>query len=175
TGTLTYTPATGATGTATITIALQDNGGIANSGQDRSASQTFSITVYTPTQTWQRTYFTEAELANPAISGPLADPNNNGLSNLLEYAFHLDPKAQTTENRPTVTLDATFLSLSYTRNLAATDLTFTIEQSTNLMTWTPVSPTIIILSDDGVTQRIKAEVPYNATPGMYLRLRVTLN
>ena len=45
TGVLTYTPAANANGTATITIALQDNGGTANSGVDTSAAQSFVITV----------------------------------------------------------------------------------------------------------------------------------
>ena len=42
---LTYTAAPNATGTATITVALQDNGGTANGGVDTSAPQTFTITV----------------------------------------------------------------------------------------------------------------------------------
>ena len=45
TGTLTYTPAAGVSGTAVITIALKDNGGTANGGQDTSATQTFNIIV----------------------------------------------------------------------------------------------------------------------------------
>jgi hypothetical protein len=45
TGTLTYTPASHASGTATITIALMDNGGTANGGIDTSATQTFNINV----------------------------------------------------------------------------------------------------------------------------------
>jgi CSLREA domain-containing protein len=45
TGTLTYTPATGQSGTAEITIALKDNGGTANGGVDTSATQSFNINV----------------------------------------------------------------------------------------------------------------------------------
>lgn len=45
TGTLTYTPANDASGTASITINLKDNGGTANSGNDTSGSQSFTITV----------------------------------------------------------------------------------------------------------------------------------
>ncbi len=45
TGTLTYTPAANANGTASITLTLQDNGGTANGGVDTSAAQTFVITV----------------------------------------------------------------------------------------------------------------------------------
>ncbi|HYE15589.1 MAG TPA: choice-of-anchor Q domain-containing protein [Pyrinomonadaceae bacterium] len=44
-GTLTYTPAPDANGSATITIILKDDGGTANGGQDTSAPQSFVITV----------------------------------------------------------------------------------------------------------------------------------
>ena len=44
-GTLTYTPAANANGSATVTVQLRDDGGIANGGVDTSASQTFTITV----------------------------------------------------------------------------------------------------------------------------------
>ena len=43
-GTLTYTPAANAYGTATVTVRLTDNGGTANGGVDFS-EQTFTITV----------------------------------------------------------------------------------------------------------------------------------
>src|SRR3989442_380717 len=45
TGTLTFTPAAGATGAATVTVQLHDNGGAANGGVDTSAPQTLTITV----------------------------------------------------------------------------------------------------------------------------------
>ena len=44
-GTLTYTPAANANGSATVTVYLTDNGGTANGGDDTSPSQTFTITV----------------------------------------------------------------------------------------------------------------------------------
>ena len=45
TGDLTFTTASGVSGTATITVVAQDNGGIANGGNDTSAPQTFTITI----------------------------------------------------------------------------------------------------------------------------------
>lgn len=45
-GTLTYVPALDASGTATVTVRLQDNGGTANGGVDTSAPQSFTITVF---------------------------------------------------------------------------------------------------------------------------------
>ena len=44
-GTLSFTPAKGATGTATVSVRIRDNGGKANGGQDTSGVQTFVITV----------------------------------------------------------------------------------------------------------------------------------
>jgi CSLREA domain-containing protein len=44
-GTLTYTPAENANGTATVTVTANDSGGTADGGVDTSAAQTFTITV----------------------------------------------------------------------------------------------------------------------------------
>jgi hypothetical protein len=44
-GTLTFTPATNAIGSATVTVQVQDSGGTANGGQDLSTAQTFAISV----------------------------------------------------------------------------------------------------------------------------------
>ncbi len=44
-GTLRFTPAAGANGSATVTVTLQDNGGTANGGIDTSAPQMFAIAI----------------------------------------------------------------------------------------------------------------------------------
>ena len=44
-GTLTFTPATGATGVATVTVRLRNDGGTAGGGANISVPQTFTITV----------------------------------------------------------------------------------------------------------------------------------
>ena len=44
-GTLTYTLAPNANGTASFTVRVQDNGGTANVGVDLSAPQTFTLTI----------------------------------------------------------------------------------------------------------------------------------
>ncbi|CAG0933418.1 PE-PGRS family protein PE_PGRS18 [Thermoflexales bacterium] len=51
-GTLRYTPAASASGVATVTVTLKDNGGTANGGVDTSVPQTFIVTV-TP---WYQVY-----------------------------------------------------------------------------------------------------------------------
>jgi hypothetical protein len=61
-GTLTYTPATGAVGTATVTVKAHDNGG----GADTSAAQTFKINV-----TYNWTGFFQPIDNNPDQTGDL--------------------------------------------------------------------------------------------------------
>ena len=40
---------------------------------------------------WTHAYFTPDERADDTVAGPGADPDGDGVSNLLEYAFNLDP------------------------------------------------------------------------------------
>jgi hypothetical protein len=49
-GTLTFTGAPNATGSASVTVVLRDSGGTAGGGMDHSAPQTFTITVLSPNQ-----------------------------------------------------------------------------------------------------------------------------
>ncbi len=61
-GTLTYTPGT-TTGTATLTVRVKDNGGMANGGVDTSATQSFTITVSSQTISLTATDATATEVA----------------------------------------------------------------------------------------------------------------
>ena len=51
TGDLVYTPASGTTGTATVSVYLTDDGGTANGGDDASATVMFDIVVFPPNAT----------------------------------------------------------------------------------------------------------------------------
>ena len=55
-GTLAYTSAANATGMATVTVQLMDNGTTANNGVDTSAAQTFTITVEVAQSRFRRMY-----------------------------------------------------------------------------------------------------------------------
>ena len=98
------------------------------------------------------------------------------MPNLIEYACNLDPTKPSSTNRPYVVIDSTYLSLIYTKNLRATDLTYSVEQSIDLVGWMPSSPSNVILADDGVTQTIQAQVlRSNAGSGgkLFLQLQVS--
>jgi uncharacterized delta-60 repeat protein len=65
TGTLTYTPAPGVLGSATVTVQLHDNGGTANGGVDTSAPQTFTITINDATPTFTLTGAASVDEGSP--------------------------------------------------------------------------------------------------------------
>jgi CSLREA domain-containing protein len=89
-GTLSYTPAADANGSATITLNLKDNGGTANGGVDTSASQTFTITVnpvndapsFTkgPDQTFNED--SGSHFVSPWATSVLAGPSNEAAQSL---------------------------------------------------------------------------------------------
>lgn len=164
---LNYTPAAGYSGRDSFSFKVND--GLL----DSMTNGTVTLTVTTTFASWQAGHFTAPDLIDPAISGDGADPDGDGLKNLLEYAFHLDPKLPSPGSLPSSTLDPIYVSIIYRRAIAATDLIFTVEQSLDFITWTVAAPTNVILADDGITQTIKAQVARSGAPSKYLRLRVS--
>ena len=79
----------GPAGTSTVSVQATDTGG-------QSTTASFELTVAPTYQDWRQQYFSAAELANPAAEatlwGDLADPDQDGLANLLEYALALPPR-----------------------------------------------------------------------------------
>ena len=130
------------------------------------------VVVGTALELWRAAKFM-ADVDDPAIAGDHADPDRDGVKNLIEYAFGLDPK---TADRPDVheAIESPgVVSLTYTKVLAATDIAYIVERADSPdESWTAASPVNEILSDNGVVQRIKAKVPTNEPLRTFLRLRV---
>ncbi len=112
------------------------------------------------------------DATNPAISGDLADPDGDGIVNLLEYAFALEPLAVNAPAQPA--LNAGGLSIIYRKNLLAPDLSYLVQKSTDVSAgWMPASPAEEVISDDGSVRVIRATVPVEGSPSLLLRLRVS--
>ena len=87
-----------------------------------------------PFDAWRFVNFTSSELADPSISGEMADADHDDLANLLEYALGRDPlspdaspvAAATIENR---------LGLRVDKNPDANDIIWSAEVSGELQTW----------------------------------------
>ncbi|MFM2166121.1 MAG: hypothetical protein RIS79_492, partial [Verrucomicrobiota bacterium] len=100
----------------------------------------------------------------------LADPDGDGVTNLLEYATARNPWSNDASPVGAAWLSG-MLEFIYTRNKAATDLSYTVEWSDDLATWSAAGVTQSVLTDSATTQEIKALVP--ATVGRrFVRLNV---
>jgi hypothetical protein len=111
-----------------------------------------------PFDAWRFAHFTASELANAAISGDTADPDVDGIVNLLEYAFNLDPKIASGAGLPTQSLDQNHLALTFRVNKSAIDLTYIVQVSSDLVTWNSgpsYTSAPVVLADDGSTQTVK--------------------
>jgi hypothetical protein len=67
------------------------------------------------------------------------------------------------------------LEYLYTKNKSATDVTFTVEWSDDLVTWSTAGVTQALVpgSDNGTTQQIKASIPASIAGRRFVRLKVT--
>jgi hypothetical protein len=81
-----------------------------------------------------------------ASADPMADPDGDGVPNLFEYAFNLSPLATDKAGLPQFRLQSqtvgnqtgSYLTVEFPRQLGATNLTYVLQSSTNLMDWTAV-------------------------------------
>ena len=125
-------------------------------------------------QVWQTSKF-GINSGNSLIAGPLATPANDGVSNLLKYAFGLEPYAAPPVNgMPVVGVSGGNLTIAYNKVLAATDVVYTVEWSSGLGTWSSVGVNESIESTGLTTQRIIASVPAAPAPAKFIRVTVTL-
>ncbi|HEY4283796.1 MAG TPA: hypothetical protein VGM62_12095 [Chthoniobacterales bacterium] len=92
-----------------------------------------------PIDTWRIEQFGN-QAGLPQISGDGADPDHDGITNLIEYGLLLDPKSSSIGDLPLATIDDNHLQLMFRRNTAATDITYIVEASANLSAddWSPI-------------------------------------
>lgn len=92
---------------------------------------------------WATWNFTTSELAAPSLSGPLADFDGDGITNLEEYAFDGDPKASDLPILPTTSVVDGYLVLTFTRLKDRADINYVARSSPDLTTFTPVAQSIL--------------------------------
>lgn len=140
--------------------------------------------VATPYTTWKMQYFSANELLSPTISGDSADPDGDGIPNLLEYALGSDARNPGVDGLPTagrvVISSQSYQTLTYTKVVANTDVSYVPQVSSNLVTWNSgpsyLDTVSALTSADGLTQTITVR---DLTPmsgvvagGRFIRLQV---
>lgn len=120
-GTLTFTPATGASGTATVTILARDNGGTANDGIDASAPEQFTITVNAPPTVQIVNPTNGASFFAPGAFTVLANAQDiDGTVVLVEF-FSGTNKVAEASTEPFFTVLTNLSAGTYTLGAVATD------------------------------------------------------
>lgn len=132
-GTISGTPSTSGTSEFTVRVADVDND---------TATQALSILVNPAPPPivqgyagWAATQFSPQELGDAQISGASADPDGDGLPNLLEYALGLDPGEISATGLPMVEQIEGVWTFIYTRAADCPDLIFSVQYSSDLSNW----------------------------------------
>jgi hypothetical protein len=136
----------------------------------------FDNTTRTLFATWRTASFSGSDLTDDAISGPDADPDGCGLTNFARYAFSLPARGPVANPVTLGIADTTagrVLTLSFPRRAEASDLTYTLEASTDLATWLPVENRTFGPGSTPFTAEDVVPLAEPGTPHRFLRLRVT--
>ena len=129
--------------------------------------------TYTHQELWRFTNF--GSYTSDASAADAADPDGDGMSNLLEYALGTDPN-NSGVIPAVLALNGANLEYTYTRSTEAKDngVTYQIEWSDTLAagSWSTQAVTEQITSEKG-RETVKASVPKGNGGKRFLRLRVS--
>jgi alpha-tubulin suppressor-like RCC1 family protein len=128
---------------------------------------------YTHLEQWRFANFGSYDSVNSGADS--ADPDGDGLSNLMEYALGLSPN-NSGVIPAALSLSGANLEYTYTRSTAAKDngVTYQIEWSDTLEagSWSTETVAQQITSTEGALESVKASVPAGTGGKRFLRLRV---
>lgn len=118
---------------------------------------------------WRLSYF--GTIANTGSAADAADPDFDGMTNLVEYAFGLDPMESNSISGANVGTTATDWTYEYTRPADRSDLDYAVETSADLSTWT-TNGVVHERIGTGPTETWQARVPLAGNPTAFFRLKI---
>ena len=146
--------------------------------QDGVTYTTYVLTIDNSSYgVWKGSAFTNpADLNNLAVSGEMATPAQDGITNLIKYALAIDPMQFGTSRMPTVSLRDGYLTLTYRKNKQALDVAYAVQSSASLTSngWGEAT-TILSQTDEGGYWLVTVQdtVPYAEQRRRFMRLQVT--
>ena len=131
---------------------------------------------------WKNREFPPEDTGDPSVTGFEVDLDGDGLNTALEYALGLDPMTADAASgfRPSIlTVGADdHRVFIFRRQQNSLDLTYSVEMTADLVTWTPVSTVIGLPIDNGdgtETVTIRDTAPAGVSDHSFARLRITLS
>ena len=125
---------------------------------------------------WKSWRFSEDEIQDPEVSGAGADPNGDGMQNLMKYALGQEPWASSAMNFPVMRSVSDgqnrYIELEFWREAAIVDVDVIVEGSRDLREWTGFP----VLIDSTLIFPLVREVwrdtlPLNTSQSQFYRLR----
>jgi hypothetical protein len=119
---------------------------------------------------WEMQTFSSAQLSNAIYQGPMADPDGDGVPNLVEFAAGANPLSSDAAKAALVPMGAASnqFILQYRQRKNLGDVTAVFEASTNLVDWTAVIPlSTANVSDLGNTWLMQATFPAGTLQNYY--------
>ncbi|MEZ5277260.1 MAG: S8 family serine peptidase [Opitutaceae bacterium] len=123
-------------------------------------------------QSFLEGHFTEAERADPDLSGDFADPDLDGLNNLTEFVLDLDPRMADLPPHYETYRDGNEISFLFPRNHFLDGWVLRAETSTNLKDWTTAGLTEKIIESDNVFDYIEVRRTSNGFNPVFFRLEI---
>lgn len=123
---------------------------------------------------WRRGYFSEAELLDPAVSGPAADASGDGVNNLLNYALGLDPSAFHPGKPSDLVFVGETVSLAFDRLQKTPDISMVVQVSLDLTNWSTqaVLSTVTPNGDGTEAVSFQSPIPLSSDAPQFLRIQV---
>lgn len=122
-----------------------------------------------PIDAWRLSHFS-LNAADASIAADEVDFDGDGAANLLEHALGTNPTAINTSWMPDVTRTDGKLVMTVNKNPAATDVTFTVEVSDDLLTWHSGAPYTTTLQNTSSALQVRDD---STAERQFIRLRVT--
>jgi len=134
-----------------------------------------------PIQSWRMQYF--GSLNNTGNAADTANPAGDGVPNLMKYALGMNPSVNSLTGLPVTSGSSGFLKIQFNRNLSATDITYAVDASDDLKSWTTIaslspgssswslSGASVIDSSGAVT--VVDQTAISSQPNRFLKLIVT--
>jgi autotransporter-associated beta strand protein len=145
-----------------------------SSNPAHTSTALIQVIVVSGYETWAKNSAHGLTLA--VNDSPSADPDGDGISNLMEFALGGAPMKSSVAILPTLTKTNSAWVLEYNRNDAAETSAQVVEYGSNLTGWTPVtipatSFGIVEITPGNPSDRIKVTLP-NQGPQTFVRLKV---
>ncbi len=142
------------------------------------------VAVNADYNSWAQNKFTASELSNTNLSSQAADPDSDGISNLLEFLMGLEPKTFNGRSNgiPHTTISGGLVEYTFPR-FKFTHLYgwLTGDITDNITKWSsnPPQPGLLSLEtistlDNGLTETVtqRSSTPLTNSPNQFLRLQI---